>query len=270
MSCFLPTLRVLSSILSILLALDLPAVSARGEKTYKPTSHSIEEYSVRHQWIPASAVPMGDHGIDLGVFPKDSSSRVELLLRERVAEDSPSSSSLAAIPAGGCSQSIDVSDFFPGGRTFDAMLGDSTAIFSGTIISKEPGFFRGIPVLLMRLKIDSVVLPPPAYREQFVDVFYPHANFMLHGYKICGIKAYEEVDPQVGNKALVFAAEAVPSRGIAALNLAPERVAIESAEGKLSLPRPLRLDRRLFAAESLSEVENISRRSLAQLPPGAR
>lgn len=269
MFAFVPGFALISSLVSSFLALDLPVVKP-GEKPYTPVSQVIEEYSAQRQWIPASAVPMGEYGLDLSAFPDDTSWKVKRLLKSPAAKAAPSRNGVTTIPRSSCSESIDVHGFFPGAKTFDAMLRDSTAIFAGTIVLEEPGFLFGIPVLLMRLKIDNVVLPAPAYREEFVDVFYPHANFSIHGYQACGIQAYEEIEPKVGDKAFVFAAEVFPSRGIAALSLAPERIAIESAEGKLSLPRSLRLDRRFFAAENLSQVENAARRSLAQLPPGAR
>lgn len=192
------------------------------------------------------------------------------LLGDQGPEATSLGPNLSPIPSNSCTHTLLMSDSFPGGVTFDAMLRDSTAILSGTIVSQEPGFFYGIPALLMRLRIDNAVLPAPVNRTEFVDVFYPHANFMLYGYKICGIQPYEEIHPKVGDKALVFAAQLFPKRGIAALMLAPERIAIESADGKLSLPRALRLDRRLFAVESLSELENILRQSLTELRQGAK
>jgi hypothetical protein len=260
--------NLLAFLLSSFLALDLPLVTP-GPK-HLPSCQTREEYSASRQWVPASSIPAGKNGPDLRVFSEGNSDAVRMMLRDRIEQES-ASIPITFLPQDACTSYIEVaSDRFAGGVTLDAMLRDSTGIYTGTIVSEEPGFFDGIPVLLLRLRIQDAVLPASDYRHEFIDVFYPHAHFALHGYKVCGIPDEEGVDPRVGDRALVFAAEPFPSRGIAAWLSAPQRIAIQAASGRLSLPKTLRLDRRLYALDDLSEVGTAVRHALSELNSGAR
>lgn len=65
--------NLLALLLSGPLALDLPLVSPTGGSRHIPTSsRTAEEYSAERHWVAASAIPMGEHGLGLEVFRKET------------------------------------------------------------------------------------------------------------------------------------------------------------------------------------------------------
>jgi hypothetical protein len=258
------TLRAVTLMLTSVFSLDLPIVSpvAQAQRA-APPEQTIEELTASRVWVPASKIPILEGRLDLRVFPEGQSNMVEGLLRNQGAEQGAGSRGVSLIPRSTCTTRLDLAhDFFAGGWTFDEMLKDSTGIYSGIIVGEEPGFVSAVPTLHLRLKIENIILAAPGFHGDFLDIFYPHAQFAIHGHKVCGIKDDGGFDPTIGDRVLVFAARPFPELGTPAWMPAPERIALESAGGTLYLPNALRLDRRLFAVENLSQMEDALRHAL--------
>jgi hypothetical protein len=253
------TLEAVAWVLSSFISLDLP-IASPGGKPPVGSAATLEELIATRKWIPAAKLLLREEALDLHGFPQEDADAIRSILGERMQGVSPLAVSI--IPRSSCTTSLEVHDRSWGGTTLDEMLKSSTGIYSGRIVSEEPGFLGGLPVLLVKLKIDSIIRSVPGYHGDFLDVFYPHAHFAVHGYKICGIADDGGFDPMTGDHVLVFAAQNFPERGTPAWLPAPEQVAIQSADGRIFLPSALRLDRRLFAVDSLGEMEKVLRHIL--------
>jgi hypothetical protein len=198
--------------------------------------------------------------VDFDSFPAGVSDRVRFAAKP--ARDGETG--VRRVPESSCASSLDVpADWFVGGTTLQEMLSDSTAIFSGTIVTQQPGFLHGLSVLLLRVKIEATLLAARDFDSPFVDVLYPYAHFAVGTQQFCGIATGGGFDPQVGDSLLVFAAESISSREVPAVSPSPERVIAQSTAGQLFVPHALRNDRRLFAVESIAQAEEVLRRNLA-------
>jgi hypothetical protein len=259
MSSLSPWASVLALVLS--LRFDLPIVMPGAKPAPPSPARTVEDLIASREWIAASRMHFSDGGLDLGIFAEKDVDAVRMQLRNAIPPRS-AAPGVVMIPRSGCTTSLEVNDHFLGGLTLDDMLSTSPGIYSGTILSEEPGIMRGLPAVLMRLRIESVLRGAADHLGDHLDLFYPHAQFIVDGHKFCGIDANGGFDPKVGDRLLVFAAQPFPARGTPALVPAPEQVAVESADGKLFLPKALRLDRRLYAVESLSEMETVLRHAL--------
>jgi hypothetical protein len=261
---FSPAVGLFALVFSSLLRFDPPMLSPDGRPKPPQPGYTLEELTAGREWVPAARAFQSDGTLDHRVFREEHADTLHWMLKDQIAEKR-ASPGIYLIPQGNCSTNLEVShDRFGGGSTLDELIRDSMGIYSGRIVSEEPGFFNGLPVLLVKLKIESSIsLAAPAYRGEFLDVFYPHTHFALHGYKICGINNDDGIAPKVGDKALVFASYPFPDQGTPALMPAPEQIAIQSASGRLAIPRALRLDRRLYAVESLAEMETALRHILS-------
>jgi hypothetical protein len=259
---FSPTACLLTLVFSSSLRFDLPLLSPDGRPKEPQPGHTLEEFTAGHEWIPAGRAFQSDGTLDRRAFREEHAKIIQWMLRDRI-EERNAPADIFLIPQSSCSTSLDVSrDRFGGGTSLNELIRDSIGIYSGGIVNEEPGFFNGLPVLLVKLKIERTMLGAAGYRGEYLDLFYPHAHFAVHGYKVCGINNDGGFEPKIGDKALVFAAHPFPEQGTPAFMPAPEQIAIQSASGRLAIPNALRLDRRLYAVESLEEMEAVVRRLL--------
>lgn len=141
------------------------------------------------------------------------------------------------------------------------LLRNGRSIFSGNVEAVEPGFFRGIPSSLLKVKVTKWLRS--SVMEEEVDhiyVYHPEAYFSLGAQQFCGRSLGSQVRP--GDRILVFNYSDLSAGQEILVTPREEQVFIETSKGTLILPPSVHHDKNFTQARRLADVEALVRADL--------
>lgn len=205
-------------------------------------------------WVSKDQALTPDGKLKIDLFSASVPARLrELVTSAHVSEGRrTTANSASGAPVTACFAEIPTEIALP--ETLSALANDSLAIFEGLIVDISEGFYRGRPASLIAVRVESQPKASPLYSTAsgLVYVFYPRANFLVDGQKVCSLPVSETVDgttgPMVGNRILVFAPRPPEDRaGQVIYPQSSRALVLESASGGLVVPPALQVSLRGFS-----------------------
>ena len=136
--------------------------------------------------------------------------------------------------------------------TFSSLMNNAMAIYAGEITAVSPGFFGGLPSSLLTVRVGEVLRASKLIDVMELLVPYPVARFRIGRSTFCG-GAPDSFIPTSGDQVVVFVYDPPLDRSRTLVSPLAQELLIET-QGRLVLPKDLRLDDVLGKASSLTEV----------------
>ena len=154
-------------------------------------------------------------------------------------------------------QSDHLTDEHPA-QSLQDLLRDSKNIFKGTVLGVEPGFYRGAPASLLKVRVDDWIRSSNDYGSR-TDLYVYHSatHFRIGPYEFCGYSP--DVEPKVKDRVLIFDSAGPMMADSVLLTPRDEKVFAETPARRLALPKQIRQDPLLSRASSLDEIIEIVR-----------
>ncbi len=146
-------------------------------------------------------------------------------------------------------------------QSFRDLIEHSKNIFEGTVVAVEPGFYRGAPASLLKVKIHHRLRASDQYADASqLYVYHSAAHFKIGPFEFCGYSP--GVEPKPGNGILVFDFAGLATKNPMLLTPGDDKVFIGDSSGDLSSPKQLRKDTFISKATSLEDLTTLVRKNL--------
>lgn len=139
-------------------------------------------------------------------------------------------------------------------RTLAKLNGFSWTVVRGTVSDLKPGFCQQQAGVLLRLDPVEILSGTLSAQDAPLFIYYPNARFSIGSYSFCKIDPRASHEPRPGDEFLIFVRTlaAGPERRLIAPQ--PEDLFIETENGELLVPAPLRDDPVVAVASSLEDI----------------
>ncbi|MCA1732595.1 MAG: hypothetical protein LC732_03225 [Acidobacteria bacterium] len=156
-------------------------------------------------WVSLKATyPVPDGALNLDLLAPMDRIKVQNYMKRARAEAARESGKKSPCPLTAMQPIVEWPDGKGSATTLVELQDRSAAIFVGTVVDAEVGFFRGSPATLLRVRPDEIVRNSSSIDASGdLLVYYPAARFTAGGTKFCSAARAHDVIPAPGDHVAV-------------------------------------------------------------------
>lgn len=190
--------RLVAGAAVIVLAMLSPALASLRSTQIPDLVYQVPESP---SWVALKATrPVPDDALNLDLLAPVDQMKVRNYMKRSRAEAARDSGKESACPLTAMEPIVEWPDGKGSATTLAELQDRSAAIFVGTVVDAEPGFFRGSPATLLQVRPGEIVKNFSSIdASDDLLVYYPASRFTAGGTKFCSAARAHDVIPAPGD-----------------------------------------------------------------------